>query len=179
MNEVQQGEVKCVAPGLKQSQIYEQTGRTHWEQPWWEGLGVLMNKNLDMSQQCGGGGQQSGGGDCKTTSEVLCPDLGHPVQGGWKAVGVGPEEVHEYDQRAGAPLMKKVWGSCTCLAWRRLLGDFTAAFQYLKRTNKQERDQLFTLMDSDMSRVNSFKLKERRFDTRRKFLTRIGFPEKL
>ena len=36
---------------------------------------------------------------------VACPDLETPVQEGYRAVGVGPEEGHEEDQRAGAPLL--------------------------------------------------------------------------
>ena len=46
---------------------------------------------------------------------------------------------------------------------RRLQGDFTAAFQYLKRAYKQEGNQLFTWVDSDRTRGNGFKLKEGRF----------------
>ena len=35
------------------------------------------------------------------TPEVLCPDLGPPTQEGHGPAGVGPEEDHEDDQRAG------------------------------------------------------------------------------
>ena len=48
---------------------------------------------------------------------------------------------------------------------RRLLGGLIAAFQYLKRDYKQEGSQLFTKVDSDRTRGNSFKLKEGKFLT--------------
>ena len=42
---------------------------------------------------------------------------------------------------------------------RRLRGDLTVAFQYLKGAYKQEGDLLFTWSDSDRTRGNGFKLK--------------------
>ena len=57
--------------------------------------------------------------------------------------------------------------------WRRLWGDITAAFQYLKGVYKKEVDSLFTRSDIDRIKGNGFKLKEGRFrlDVRRKFFT--------
>jgi len=52
------------------------------------------------------------------------------------------------------------------LEMRRLQGAFQfliAAFQHLKGLYKQERNQLFTWVDSDRTRGNGFKLKEGRF----------------
>ena len=42
---------------------------------------------------------------------------------------------------------------------RRLRGDLVVAFQYLKGAYKQEGERLFTRVDSDRTRGNSFKLR--------------------
>ncbi|GAB0179129.1 hypothetical protein GRJ2_000378200 [Grus japonensis] len=90
-------------------------------------LGVLIDEKLSMrrtvcacspeSQPCHGlhqkmCDQQVEGGDpapllrsCETAPGVLRPALGAPVQERHGAVGVSPEEGHEADQRAGAPLL--------------------------------------------------------------------------
>jgi len=57
------------------------------------------------------GDQQSEGVDCSPCPCVdiwstVSTDLGSPVQEGCGAVGVGPEEGHEDDQRAGTPLLQ-------------------------------------------------------------------------
>ena len=54
---------------------------------------------------------------------------------------------------------------------RRLWGDLTAAFQYLKGAYKQEGNQLFERVDNCRTRGNGFKLREGRFrlDVRGKF----------
>ena len=46
---------------------------------------------------------------------------------------------------------------------KRLRGDLTVAFQYLKGDYKHKENQLFTWVDSDRTRGNGFKLKEGRF----------------
>ena len=46
---------------------------------------------------------------------------------------------------------------------RRLWGDLTAAFQYVKGAYKQEGSQLFTRVDNSRTRGNCFKLREGRF----------------
>ena len=43
---------------------------------------------------------------------------------------------------------------------RRLWGDLIVAFQYLRGVYKQEGEQLFTSVDSDRTRGDSFKLRE-------------------
>ena len=57
---------------------------------------------------------------------------------------------------------------------RRLRGDLTAAFQYLKEAYKQEGSKLFERVDNSRTRGNGFKLKEGRFrlDVRGKFFTK-------
>jgi len=56
---------------------------------------------------------------------------------------------------------------------RRLWGDLTAAFQYLKGAYKKAEEGLFTRSCSDRTRDNSFKLKAGKFrlDIRKKFFT--------
>ena len=63
-------------------------------------------------------------------------------------------------------------GLCS-LEKRRLWGDHTVAFQYLKGAYKQEGEQLFMRMAGDWTRGNSFKLRQERFrlDIRRKLFT--------
>ena len=46
---------------------------------------------------------------------------------------------------------------------RRLWGDLTVAFQYLKGANRKDGESLFTRACSDRTRGNSFKLKEGSF----------------
>ena len=54
---------------------------------------------------------------------------------------------------------------------KRLWGDLTGAFQYLKEAYKQEGDQLFTWSDNDRIGGNGFKLCKGRFrlDVGKKF----------
>ncbi|KAK4829894.1 hypothetical protein QYF61_007286 [Mycteria americana] len=56
---------------------------------------------------------------------------------------------------------------------RRLQGDLSAAFQYLKGTYKTDGDNFFSKACYDRTRGNGFKLKEGRFrlDTRKTFFT--------
>jgi len=56
---------------------------------------------------------------------------------------------------------------------RRLWGDLTASYQYLKRAYRKDGRRLFTRVCSDRTRGDGFKLKEGRFrfDIRKKFFT--------
>jgi len=86
----------------------------------------LVDEKLDMSLECAHSPegqlypglhhqqrvQQVEGGDSapllcsgETLSGVLCPALEPSAQGRPGAVGVGPEEGHENDPRAGTPLL--------------------------------------------------------------------------
>jgi len=95
--------------------------------------------------------------------------LGPPAQERWGFFEAGPEEGHEYDRRAGAPLLPRKAEGDGLIWWR----DLIAASEYLKVAYKQEEDQLYTWSASDRLRGNGFKLKEGRFrlDVRGKFFT--------
>ena len=56
---------------------------------------------------------------------------------------------------------------------RRLWGDLIVAFQYLNGAYKLEGEQLFTRVDSDRTRGNGLKLRQKRFTLyiMRKFFT--------
>jgi len=122
-NDVQQGQVQ----GWSKPR-YVQTGISHWEQPFWEGLRGLskwkMNENLDTSQQyCVLAGQKANcilgsikGGvlirvregisspvcPCEAPFGVLHWGLGLPPHG---TDGLGSEESHKDDQRIGTLLL--------------------------------------------------------------------------
>ena len=59
---------------------------------------------------------------------------------------------------------------------RRLQGDLTAAFQYLKGAYRKDAENIFSRACCDRTRSNSFKLREGRFrlDTRKKFFLNEG-----
>jgi len=111
----------------------------------------------------------------ETPHGVLCPALEPSAQERHRPVGTGPEEATTmirglehltYDERL------REFGLFS-LGKRRLRGDLTAAFQYLKGAYKKAEEGLFTKTGSDRATGNGFKLKEGRFplDIRKKKLT--------
>ncbi|KAK4825621.1 LOW QUALITY PROTEIN: hypothetical protein QYF61_001301 [Mycteria americana] len=149
-----------------------------------KGLGVLVDEKLDMSQQCALTAQKANHilGCIKRSVASRSREVILPLYSALILPGVLSPTLESSVQEAMNLLEGRDHLSSEerlrelglfSLEKRRLQGDLTGAFQYLKGAYKKDRDKLFSRACCDSTKGNGFKLKEGNFrlDIRKKFFT--------
>jgi len=186
-HEVQQGQVQDPAPGSGQPWYQYGLRNGVIESSPEKNLQVLVDKKLDVTQQCGLAAQKANCIlDCIKRSvasrsrEVILPPYctlvrPHPefCVWFWSPQHWKDMDLLEQVQRRATKMVRGMESflyeerlrqlRLFSLEKRRLWGDLIAAFQYLEGAYKKDEDKHFSRASCYRTRGNGFKLKESRF----------------